>query len=146
MSQINLKRVILGGLLAGLLMNISEAALHGGVLGQDGVELFKSFGVPHSPEAWQVISLVGMTFVLGLASVWLYAAIRPRYGPGPKTAIRAGLAVWLLAHLWSGVYIGAGFTGLIPAKLAWLPVAWGFVEAPVATLAGAALYKENAVE
>jgi len=143
MRQINWKRVLLGGLLAGLVMNISEAALHGGMLGQDGVELFKSYGVAATPQPWQLISLVSMTFMLGLASVWLYAAIRPRYGAGPKTAIQAGLAVWLLAHLWSGVYIGAGFTGLIPAKLAWLPVAWGIIEAPLSTFAGAALYKEN---
>lgn len=124
-------------------MNISEAAVQGGMLGHDGVALFKSYGLPYTAQPWQVISLVGMTFLLGLASVWLYAAIRFRYGAGPRTAIRAGLAVWLLAHPWSGAYIGAGFTGLIPAKLAWLPVAWGFVEAPLATLAGAAIYKEN---
>ena len=27
--------------------------------------------------------------------MWLYAAIRPRYGPGPKTAALAGLALWV---------------------------------------------------
>jgi hypothetical protein len=48
----------------------------------------------------------------------------------------------VFAHLWSGVYLGCGFPGLITPKLAWLPVAWGLVEAPVGTLAGAWLYKE----
>jgi hypothetical protein len=47
-----------------------------------------------------------------------------------------------MAHLWSGVYLGAGFAGLISPRLAWGPVAWGLVEAPLATLAGAWLYKE----
>jgi len=28
---------------------------------------------------------------------WWYAAIRPRFGPGPTTAAIAGLAVWLIA-------------------------------------------------
>jgi hypothetical protein len=116
MGQINWGRVIGGGLLAGLVMNISEATLHGGMLGQDGVNLFKSYGIPYEPQTWQVIALVAMTFVLGIAAVWLYAAIRPRYGAGPKTAICAGLAVWILAHLWSGLYIYAGFTGLITAN------------------------------
>jgi len=142
MGNINWRRVIGGGLVAGLVMNISEAALHGGMLGQDGVDLFKSYGVPHDPQAWQIIGLIATTFVLGIVSVWLYAAIRPRYGAGPMTAIRAGLAIWVVAHVWSGVYIGAGFTGLIPAKLAWLPVVWGLIEAPAGTLAGAWLYKE----
>ena len=30
-----------------------------------------------------------------------------------------------------------GFLGLIPTKLAYLPMAWGLVEAPLGTLAGA---------
>jgi len=142
MAQINWGRVIGGGLLAGLVMNIGEAALHGGMLGQDGEALFKSLGVSTTPEAWQLPMLIVMTFVLGITSVWLYAAIRPRYGAGPKTAICAGLAVWVLAHLWSGVYLAAGFPGVITPKLAWLPVAWGIIEAPLGTLAGAWLYKE----
>jgi hypothetical protein len=58
------------------------------------------------------------------------------------TAICAGLAVWILAHLWSGVYLFAGFTGLITDKLALLPIASGLIEAPLGTLAGAWLYKE----
>jgi hypothetical protein len=142
MGSMNWGRVIGGGLVAGLVMNISEGALHGAVLGQDAADLFKSFGISTTPQPWQMIALVGMTFVLGIASVWLYAAIRPRYGAGPMTAIGAGLAVWILAHLWAGVYLAAGFTGLITPKLAWLPVAWGLVEAIVGTLAGAWLYKE----
>jgi hypothetical protein len=140
---LNWGRVLGGGLLAGLVMNIGEAALHGGVLGQDGVELFKSLGIAHEPQPWQLILLMVMTFVLGIASVWLYAAIRPRYGPGPGTAICAGLVVWVFAHLWSGVYLAAGYTGVITPKLAWLPVAWGLVEAPLGTLAGAWLYRED---
>jgi hypothetical protein len=36
-------------------------------------------------------------FLLGVAAVWLYAAIRPRYGAGPNTAIRAGLVTWAVA-------------------------------------------------
>jgi hypothetical protein len=142
MGAINWGRVIGGGLLAGLVMNIGEAALHGGILGQEAAELFKARGIPDTPEPWQMIALIGMTFVLGITSVWLYAAIRPRYGAGPKTAICAGLAVWVLAHVWSSVYIGAGFTGLITPKLAWLPLGWGLFEAPLGTLAGAWLYRE----
>jgi len=142
MNKINVGRVLLGGLAAGLLMNISEAALHGGMLGQDAAALFKSLNVPDTPNPVYLTLLIVMTFVIGIAAVWLYAAIRPRYGAGPKTALIAGLAVWVLAHLWSGVYLGAGFAGGIPSKMAWLPVAWGLVEVPISTLVGAWLYKE----
>jgi hypothetical protein len=89
-----------------------------------------------------LVTLIAMTFVLGIASVWLYAAIRPRYGAGVTTAIIAGFAVWVIAHLWSGIYLGMGFYGLIPQKMAFLPVLTGLVEAPLGTIAGAWLYKE----
>jgi hypothetical protein len=143
MADINWTRVLTGGLVAGLVMNVSEAALHGGMLGADAQQLFDRYQVPNLTSSVPIVSLILVTFVLGIASVWLYAAIRPRYGPGARTAIIAGLAVWVLAHLWSGVYLGMGFMGLITPKLAYLPVAWGLVEAPLGTLAGAWLYTED---
>jgi hypothetical protein len=143
MADINWTRVLTGGLVAGLVMNIGEAALHGGMLGADAQQLFDRYQIQALASAVPIVSLIVMTFVLGIASVWLYAAIRPRYGAGAKTAIIAGLAVWVIAHVWSGVYLGMGFLGLIPAKLAYLPIAWGLVEAPLGTLAGAWLYREG---
>jgi hypothetical protein len=38
-------------------------------------------------------------FVYGILCVWLYAGIRPRFGPGPGTAAKAGFVAWLLAGL-----------------------------------------------
>lgn len=54
-------------------------------------------------------------FALGLVLVWLYAAIRPRFGAGPRTAIIAGVAVWFLAYVTGAVNFGA--IGLVPAGL-----------------------------
>jgi hypothetical protein len=142
MAAINMTRVILGGLVAGLVMNVGEAALHAGVLGADAQELFTRYQVAATPSPVPIMSLILMTFVLGIVSVWLYAAIRPRYGAGAGTAIVAGLAVWVSAHAWAAVYLGMGFANLIPPKLAYLPAAWGLIEAPLGTLAGAWLYKE----
>jgi hypothetical protein len=142
MRSVNSGRVIAGGLVAGLIMNISEAALHGGVLGPDVTSLYEALGRTPVASPAALTLLVAATFVLGLTAVWLYAAMRPRFGPGPKTAILAGLAVWACAHLFSGAYLAGGFPGLITPRLAWLPVAWGLVEAPLATLAGAWLYRE----
>jgi hypothetical protein len=142
MTAMNTTRVLLGGLVSGLVMNVGEAALHGGVLGADAQALFTRYQLDTTPSPVPIVSLILMTFVLGIASVWLYAAIRPRYGAGARTAIVAGLAVWLIAHVWAAVYLGMGFANLIPPKLAYLPAAWGLVEAPLGTLAGAWVYKE----
>jgi hypothetical protein len=124
-------------------MNAGEAALHGGILGADAGALFARHGVPDSTSPVPLVVLILMTYVLGLASVWLYAAIRPRFGAGAKTAIVAGLAVWVMAHLWSGLYLGMGFQGLITPRLAFVPILWGLMEAPLGTLAGAWVYRED---
>lgn len=142
MTGVRWSRVLAGGMLAGVVMNASEAALHAGLLGEDARQLLARFQVPEPASPVPVASLVAMTFVLGIASVWLYAAIRPRYGAGVRTAVIAGLAVWVMAHLWSGIYLGMGLSGLITPRLAFLPIAWGLVEAPLGTIAGAWVYRE----
>jgi hypothetical protein len=144
MAGIDVPRVLAGGVVAGTVMNASEAALHGGLLGTAAAELFARHEVPDLPSALPMVSLILVTYVLGTASVWLYAAIRPRFGAGPRTAAVAGLAVWVMAHLWSGVYLGMGFMGLITPELAFVPIVWGLVEAPLGTIAGAWIYREAA--
>jgi hypothetical protein len=102
MGKMNMGRVLLGGLVAGLVLNVSEAVLHAGVLAADGAKLVEEWGrlglkVEMRPSL--LVWLIGITFVLGILAVWTYAAIRPRYGAGPKTALCAGLAVWAMSPL-----------------------------------------------
>jgi len=143
MSKMNIARVLIGGCLAGIVMNIGEAALHGAVLGREAEALYKGCNVPAPNPASTLPMLVSMTFIVGIVSVWLYAAISPRFGLGAKTAVLAGLVVWVLAHVWSGVYLGAGYSGLVTPGLAWIPVGWGLVEAVLGTLVGSLAYKER---
>ena len=81
------------------------------------------------------------SFVLGISAVWLYAAIRPRYGAGAATAVRAGIAVWVL----SCVLMTITLTNLDLFPFMPLAVIWSLVGDVVATLAGAWLYKESPV-
>jgi hypothetical protein len=143
MSKMNVRRLVLGGVVAGLVMNIGEAALHAAVLGQDTETLYTALHAPLPNPSQTIPLLVGTTFLLGLVGVWLHAAIYPRFGSRVKTAIIAGVVVWFLAHFWSGVYLGAGYAGIFTPKLVWTPVVWGFFEATLGTLAGAAVYKER---
>ena len=90
MSQISVVGVVKGGLAAGLVMNISEFVLNVPVAGdQMNAELAARNLPPVATN--QIAVFVVLTFVLGLVTVWLYAAIRPRFGAGPKTAIIAGV-------------------------------------------------------
>jgi hypothetical protein len=144
MAQIRVGRIVGCGLLAGLIMNVSQFVLHGVVLAADGTRLMEDWnrlGLTAAPGPLLLVYLIGVTFLLGVLAVWTYAAIRPRFGPGPRTALYASLVVWALSYFYAGVYVHAGVV-VMPVKLVWLPVAWSLVEVPIATLAGAWLYKE----
>jgi len=86
-----------------------------------------------------VIGVVS-TFVLGILIVLSYAAIRPRLGPGPRTAIVTALFAWAGVYVYQNV-IAFGL-GIVPPNMLILLIFWGLVEYVLATLAGAALYKE----
>ncbi len=133
-------RVVTGGLLAGLIINIGEFLLNEPILSEDWKSAMEALGLPMvggSAIVWFLI----LGFVLGISTIWLYAAIRPRCGAGPKTAVCAGLAVWFWVWL-----IGFGSTlvqGLFPTKLVVVTWIWGFFEVPIAALVGAWLYTEG---
>ncbi|MGD2151624.1 MAG: hypothetical protein PVG79_00060 [Gemmatimonadales bacterium] len=139
MAKINVVRLILGGLLAGLVINISELILNLAVIA-DSIELaMREYSIPPPGGSTVVIYMV-VGFLLGIVTIWIYAGIRPRFGPGPKTAVLAGFIVWLLAYLWR--ILDIGLIGLFDPGLLVLPAAWGLVEIVVAALAGGWLYRE----
>ncbi len=141
MTRINMGRVILGGLVAGVVINIGEFILNMPILGSQWTEALKALNRP-SMESQPPTFFVLLAFILGILTVWLYAAVRPRFGKGPKTAISAGLMMWLLAVL----YPMAGMLpmNLFPKSLLITAGIWEFFELPIAALVGAWLYKEEA--
>lgn len=139
MGKINFARVLIGGLVAGVILNIGEFLLNGMVLAKEMKDFFQRCGFPEPGTNFMVIAVV-ITFVLGIVLVLLYAAIRPRFGAGPKTAIIAALFVWFGVYFYQTV-IGFG-VGMMPPKVLVIALAWGLVEYILAGLAGGALYKE----
>lgn len=140
MGKINFGRVLLGGLVAGVILNAGEWVLNGIVLHKEMDDFFKRCGFPQPGNKFLAIA-VAITFVLGIVIVLGYAAIRPRFGPGPKTAIIAGLFAWFGVVVYQNV-IAEGL-GMVPANLAALVIGWEIVEYLLAALVGAALYKES---
>ena len=140
MGKINLGRVFAGGLLAGLIINIGEMILNMAIIGEAWNEAMKSLNRPPMGNE-SIPYFVLLSFGLGIVMIWIYAAIRPRFGPGATTAIGAGLVTWALAYL----YPSAGMLpmDLIPQNLIHYSILWGLFELPIAALAGAWLYKER---
>jgi len=96
MGKINLARVFLGGLLAGLIINIFEYVLNGVVFASQWDAYMKVLGRQMRPGA--IPFFIVSTFVAGIGVVWLYAVARPRLGAGPKTAALTGIAYWFFAY------------------------------------------------
>ena len=139
MGRINTGRVIIGGLVAGVVINIGEAILNIPIVGAESDAALQALGLePVGGGAIAVFVVTG--FLLGLLAVWLYAAMRPRLGPGPKTAVIAGLVLWFLAVVFPS--IGYGMLGFFPVRLLVITTVWGLFEMPIAAVAGAWLYKE----
>lgn len=138
MESINWKRVIAGGLVAGLVINIGEFAVEP-LMGQQMEDFFKRLELL-PPGEGAMMALAGAAFLLGIITVWLYAAIRPRYGPGARTAVIAGIAVWALSCLFPNIAMYV--FGLFTTELFWFSTIGPLVEAVLASLAGAWIYRE----
>ncbi|HEY3173442.1 MAG TPA: hypothetical protein VGK86_12800 [Thermoanaerobaculia bacterium] len=138
MSRINAKRVVLGGIVAAIIVNVGEGLL-GYLLKRDYEAAMRALGIRMgaSPALFLPIA---WSFVVGILAIWLYAAIRPRYGSGPATAIRAALAVWAFTTVTFSIAM-ASLT-IFPARLMAIATAWSLAEVVVAVLAGAWLYRE----
>jgi hypothetical protein len=138
-GTINIGRVVIGGIVAGVVINASEFVANTLVLGPDMEQAMAKMNLPPvGGSAMGVFTALG--FALGFVALWLYAAIRPRYGAGPKTALCAGATVWFLAYFYGTV--GMAVMGMFPARLMAIGLVWGLVELLVASVAGAYFYKE----
>ncbi len=142
MKKINIGRVLLGGLIAGVVLNIGEFLLNGVLLADDMKSEFQRLNLTPDPGGNFIAKAVVATFVLGIAITFLYALIRTQFGPGVKTAIYAGLLAWFFTILYPGViYSGLG---MVSMRLFWIGLAWGLVEYALGAIAGAWPYKDAA--
>lgn len=140
MRKINWPRMVLGGVVAGLIINVFEYVLNGVVLAKEMEEATSALGRHLGGPELALFTVWG--FLVGVSAVWLYTAIRPRYGAGPKAALCAAIAVWCLAYLLADVTPLA--LKLFPMRIMAIGLAVGFVEVIVGTLVGAWLYREAA--
>jgi hypothetical protein len=143
MGKINWARVLLGGLIAGVIINVLWFAVWGPLAGRTLTAALLTLGHPMQETVSITVLMVVLGFVSGIVVIWLYAAIRPRYGAGPGTAALAGVAAGLLAGVLPD--IGWGLTlRLIPTSVWVGDAVFTLVVTVIATLLGAWVYKEGA--
>lgn len=139
MGKINLARVFLGGLLAGLILNIFEYVLNGVVFASQWDAFEKALHRQMHPGA--IPFFIVSAFVAGIGVVWLYAVARPRLGAGPKTAALTGLAYWFFAY--SIPAANHTVANLVPGRLTLAVTFILLVGVVIASVCGAWAYKEQ---
>lgn len=142
MAKMNLGRVLLGGIVAGIVIDIWEGVMRGVLLQDRAADAMAALGRTANVSVRQIVALDVWGLVVGIFTVLLYAAIRPRFGAGPKAAIFAGLMIWALVFA-LGI-MPVVFLHLLPVSLSAITVCGELVMMILAGLAGGALYQEAA--
>lgn len=137
----NVKRLFLGGVASGAVMWLLES-LASQLYAHDMLTALRAhelaLDVMGSAWFWSVV----IALLIGLTMAFMYAAMRSRFGPGPKTATLVASVLWLGGYV--PALIGYDMIGLYPRRLVmqWAIVGWG--EMVVGCIVGAWIYREAA--
>lgn len=140
---INTQKVVVGGIAAGIVMNVVGFLTHGVML---GARMNAEMDAVVPGLSTRMVNATTMTvnvvtqLAIGLVLVWLYAAIRPRFGPGFATAARAAIVIWVCGlFFYSGWYL----TGMTTASTYLLASIAALVNLLAGAYVGGMLYKEE---
>ena len=142
---INTGKVITGGLAAGVVLNIIDY-ISNGVIFAERMKAEANAFKPGLGDMGAVMSgstvakYVVMDFIVGFILAWTYAAMRPRFGPGAKTAVFVGGAYWIFGAIITSNYMAMGMMSSslwIQYGLVWL------VALVLAAITAGMLYKED---
>lgn len=141
MARTNWLRLIIGILIATVIMFFSDGFFHERVVVADWTAVYSALGI-RPPEHSTANLLYFVIFELGrgIVAMALYVMMRACWKPGPAAAALAGIVMWIAFSVTGPAqFIPLGFY----SHALWVKVA-GFqlITSIIATIAGAALYKE----
>lgn len=102
--NINRRKLLLAALAAGVVLNIIDFLSNGVLLSarmQEDANAFKP-GLGDEMAAMggaQIAVYVFFDLIVGFLLAWTYAAIRPRFGPGPGTALYVALLFFVFGMI-----------------------------------------------
>ena len=140
MGGIKVGRWLAGGIAAGLLIWVLEGL--GSVLFMEEAQAaLEAHNLSLDLTAGFMALTVLVSLLTGLVLVFFYAAVRPRLGPGPKTAVIVGVVVWLAGYFLS--LVGYGMLGLYATGTLVKWGAVGLIELILGALLGGRIYRED---
>lgn len=138
MAKINLARVLLGGLVAGVVSNVL-GYLFRLAFAEDMAAALTRLGLLE-PGGSTVAILIALGFVYGIVGVWFYAAARPRFGAGVRTAVTVAVALWVIASLLMNIQFA--LIGIVESGMAVKSAIADLAIIVLSVTAGAWVYKE----
>lgn len=144
MGKINIPKLLVGGLMAGVVLSVIDVAMYGALLKAPMAVAWKAVGRPTMTDTQRDLEVplsILLDFVVGVFLVWVYAAILPRFGAGLGTALKAGLASWFLASVLSAAF---SVQGIMPLGVMTITTLVLLLEYPIAVVIGAKFYSESA--
>jgi hypothetical protein len=142
MTKINFGRLFVGGLIASVLLFLSDGFLHEQVFKQYWEYLYQGLGAKAPESSHSTALLFFFIFELGrgFGAIFIYVLMRPIFGAGPKAAVLAAIAAWLAFSVTAPAeFIPLGFYG----KRLWgLVAAAQLVTSIAANLIAAWIYRD----
>jgi hypothetical protein len=140
MAAINYGRVLAGGLAAGAVANVVDFVSGSTFLADDLTRMAQRLNLNQQLLASSSVAIawVVVDFVYGLLLVWTYAAIRPRFGPGPGTAVKSGVLLWLTV---TTILFGFMSMGVFTPDSYYKSAALALASSVLAALAGGFFYR-----
>lgn len=136
-ERINIRRLVLCGLLAGLILNLGDIYLNGPILANQWSHTMQTLNLePISASAMLIFFF--MEFLLGIGLIWLYLIFSIKYGRGYRSVFYAAFTVWSLVWLWS--YITNMVLKIYPADIVIPSLIWGFFQVGLAAITGSFIY------
>ena len=135
----NVGRLVLGGLIAGVVANIGDYVINMYLMSDEAAAMVQRLNLSTAAVEGSVLTWVVVDVIWGLLLVFTYAGFRPRFGPGPRTAIIAGVTIWLaVCAVFAGLMSMGVYTQQAYLKSSTLTLA----NTLAASLAGAYFYRE----
>jgi hypothetical protein len=141
MAGVKSGKIVVAGLIAGLVLNVGDFLINAVLMTADYQAELTRLGLdPAAAESGRVIATwVMIDFLMGVLLVWNYAAIRPRFGPGPRTALFAAFPLFTAVTL---IMFGLSVMGYFSTAVFVKGTVFSAVNVAIGSLVGAWLYKE----
>lgn len=142
MNQVNRGRVIVGGIIGGVVIFLIMGLANHIGMGSMWKDWMAGPGaaMPHGNPKHSMCFWFAQSILLGITGAAIYAGVRPRYGAGGATALWAGFLLWCAAYL--AEMLNGLALHFLPHRILAGEAISGLVAALVGTYIAAAIYKE----